>query len=54
VKKKITANYKSLKTFFMKRTCITLQTLIAAKMNVKNNAVKQTAEPAVKATHHIF
>jgi hypothetical protein len=38
----------------MKRTYITLQVLIAAKMNGKNNAVKQAAEVNATATHYIF
>lgn len=38
----------------MKRTYITLQILIAAKMNAKNNAVNQVAEVNTATTHYIF
>jgi hypothetical protein len=38
----------------MKRKYITLQILIAAKMNRKNNAVKQMAEVNAITTHHIL
>jgi len=38
----------------MKRTYITLQTLIAAKMNGKNNAIKPVAEVNAIPTHYIL
>lgn len=46
-------NQKKLKIIFMKHKYITLQILIAAKMNRKNNAVKQVAKPGA-ATHFIL
>ena len=38
----------------MKRTYITLQILIASKMNGKKNGVKQTVESNAITTHHIL
>jgi len=38
----------------MKRKYITLQILIAAKMNGKNNAVKAVVEANAITTHYIF
>ena len=38
----------------MKRTYITLQILIAAKMNAKNNEAKKVNTVTAVATHHIF
>ena len=38
----------------MKRKYITLQILIAAKMNGKNNAVKAVVEGNAITTHYIF
>jgi len=38
----------------MKRTYITLQVLIAAKMNGKNNTVKPTVVPNAITTHYIL
>jgi len=50
----LTTLYKPLKTFFIKRKYITLQILIAAKMNGKNNPVKQVAEVNAITTHYIL
>jgi len=38
----------------MKRTYITLQILIAAKMNGKNNTVKKAVETTATTTHYIL
>jgi hypothetical protein len=38
----------------MKRSYITLQVLIAAKMNGKNNTVKQAAASNATITHYIL
>ena len=38
----------------MKRTYISLQLLIAAKMNRKTRTIKIVAEPIATTTHYIF
>ena len=42
------------KTFFMKSKYITLQILIAVKMNGKNNTLQPAPENSPATTHYIF